>query len=408
MIDTIPVDALKNWIELRCEADSDMIAVFKREERQTMVREKLCTAWKWGRLYGGAGAVMMIRGQEDMLDEPVDFDMIMPGDFKGLLVLDRWSGISPSAENISDINSPDFGLPLYYRVTTQDGTFYNVHASRVLRFIGRDLPLWEKLAEVQWGISEVEVIYEELTKRDNTSWNIASLVFLANIRVLKMGDLGQILASGNAAATRRVYNVLSAQNQLMSNMSLQVIGKDDEFDNKSYSFGGLNEIYQSFMLDLSGATGIPMTRLFGRSPAGMNATGEGDENIYESLIAEKQDSEVRPQLEKLLPVMCMSAWGEIPADLTFEFLPFRTLDGKERAELSKAKVEALVSVYNAGGISQRALMQELALLGPETGMFTQITEGDIAAAEDKIQSMDDWPPKEEELEDRATNTENVE
>ena len=47
------------------------------------------------------------------------------------------------------------------------------------------MPVWEKQVEQNWGISEVEVMYEELKKRDNTSWNIASLIFRANIVALK-------------------------------------------------------------------------------------------------------------------------------------------------------------------------------------------------------------------------------
>lgn len=74
----------------------------------------------------------------------------------------------------------------------------------MLRFIGRELPNWEKYAEQQWGASEVEVIFDELKKRDNTSWNIAQLVFLANLRVLKMADLGELLAIGDEEA-KKIY-----------------------------------------------------------------------------------------------------------------------------------------------------------------------------------------------------------
>ena len=48
-----------------------------------------------GRLYGGAGGIIMIDGHEDMLDQPIDLDMVMPGRFKGLIILDRWTGITP-------------------------------------------------------------------------------------------------------------------------------------------------------------------------------------------------------------------------------------------------------------------------------------------------------------------------
>lgn len=40
-------------------------------------------------MYGGVGDLILLRGQEDELDQPLHLDEIMPGDYKGLLVLDR-------------------------------------------------------------------------------------------------------------------------------------------------------------------------------------------------------------------------------------------------------------------------------------------------------------------------------
>ena len=146
-----------------------------------------------------------------------------------------------------------------------------VHHSRILRFTGRNLPFWEKQQEWYWGESEVEVIFEELKKRDNTSFNIASLIFLANIRVLKMDQLGQGLAVGGEQNNIELNNVLEAQNQLMNNMGMYVMDKEDSLETHQYSFSGLDEIYQSFMLDVAGAAEMPVTKIFGREPSGFNA-----------------------------------------------------------------------------------------------------------------------------------------
>lgn len=65
-------------------------------------------------------------------------------------------------------------------------------------------------------------------------------------------------------------------------------------------------------LDLSGASRIPVTKLFGRSPAGMNATGESDLRNYYDYVDTLREAKLRPILEKLLPVLAMSAWGAVP------------------------------------------------------------------------------------------------
>ena len=74
----------------------------------------------------------------------------------------------------------------------------------------------------------------------------------------------------------------------------------------SYSFTGLSDIYDQFMLDMSGAAEIPATKLFGRSPQGLYATGESDLKNYYEMIAQMQERILRPALEKLLPVMALS------------------------------------------------------------------------------------------------------
>ena len=57
----------------------------------------------------------------------------------------------------------------------------------------------------------------------------------------------------------------------------------------SYSFTGLSDIYESFMMDMAGAAEIPATKLFGRSPQGFNSTGESDLRNYYDMIASLQE-----------------------------------------------------------------------------------------------------------------------
>ena len=175
-----------------------------------------------------------------------------------------------------------------------DGTMVSVHHSRCVRFVGNDLPYWEELSEVMWGASVVESVFDELKKRDNVSWNIAQLTFMANMRILKMNDLGQLLASTDSTSQQELYRTIQAQNVLMNNMGLMVMDAADSIESHQYTFGGLAECYQQFIMDIAGAAEIPVTRLFGRSPSGLNATGESDLQNYYEMIAEKQETYLRP------------------------------------------------------------------------------------------------------------------
>lgn len=386
IIDVIPADMLKNWITITSGLDPDVEKRLSLTLRRTQLIDKLKCGMQWGRLYGGALGVMLVKHQGYDLSQPLQLDWIMPGDFAGLLIFDRWNGVNPSSELIEDISDPDYGYPKYYTVTDPaGGGSVKIHHSRVIRFTGNTLPFWEEIAEMQWGASVVESIFDELRKRDNVSWNIAQLTFMANIRVLKMQDLGQLLAATDNESQAELLRTLEAQNMLLNNMGMQVMDAADGLETHQYTFGGLADCYQQFIMDISGAAEIPVTRLFGRSPSGLNATGESDLQNYYDMIAEKQESYLRPILNKVLPPFIISTLGSLPDDFDFEFDPVAEPSDKERADLAKCGTDNVVAAYNAGLISQRTALKELKQQSERTGVWTNITDEDIAKASETVE-----------------------
>ncbi len=392
IVDTIPADMLKNWITYTSGIEPEQIKKLDRVLRRTQLIEKLKRGLMWGRLYGGALGVMLIRHQGDNLEEPLNIDAIMPDDFKGLLIFDRWNGVNPSSELVDEIGDDEYGLPKYYTVSDPDsGAAVRVHYSRCIRFIGNLLPYWEELAEMQWGASVIEAVFDELKKRDNVSWNIAQLTFMANIRVLKMHDLGQLLSTSDEQSRRELYSTLQAQNWLLSNMGAQILDAEDGMESHQYTFGGLAECYQQFIMDIAGAAEIPVTKLFGRSPSGMNATGESDLQNYYDMVGEKQESILRPILNKLLPIVCVSVFGAVPEDFDFEFEPVAEPSDEERTELAKSGTDNVVAAFNAGLISQRTALMEMKQQSNRTGIWTNITDEDIEKADAEVQQEGDMP-----------------
>ena len=172
---------------------------------------------------------------------------------------------------------------------------------------------------------------------------------------------------------------MQAQSVMKSNFGMQLVNRGDQIKNTQYTFTGLQEVYDSMCLDLSGASRIPVTKLFGRSPAGMNATGESDLRNYYDYVDTLREAKLRPILEKLLPVLAMSAWGAVPDGLDITFPPLWTPTAKEVAEIAKTKSEAIVSGYQAGLLNVDTAQKELKKLADETGMFDSISEEEIAA-----------------------------
>ena len=370
-------DMLREWYKLKGSYTPEALDALGKVERDTRLRERINEGLRWGRLYGGAAGLIMIDGQDD-LSKPLDVDMIYPGSFKGLYILDRWQGVTPNMGLVFEGGDP---VPESYSITDADGnTVVNVHHSRVVRFTGRDLPYLERVAEMYWGESEVEALYKDVVAHDNVSANMAALTFQANINTMEVKGLEQLFSIGSSQAQRRFWNVMQAQSVLRSNFGTQLVEEGNKITNTQYTFTGLQEVYESMCLNLCGASHYPMTKLFGRSPAGMNATGESDLKNYYDYVDSQREAKLRPALQKLLPVLAMSAWGFVPDDLDFTFPPLWTPTATETAEIALKKAQAIRDTFQAGLFQADTAMKELKKLEDETGMFGSLSDEEIAAA----------------------------
>jgi hypothetical protein len=118
----------------------------------------------------------------------------------------------------------------------------------------------------------------------------------------------------------------------------------------------------------------------------LGQSGDGDEKIYVERIATDQDAYLRPQLEKLYPVLCQSELGEVPADLDLDFPSLAVPDDKDKAELGKSVTDTVMVALNGGLISPRTAAKELKQSSTKTGVFTNITDEELEALSDKPQS----------------------
>jgi hypothetical protein len=392
VIDSVANDMYSAFPILDSQITPQQITSFHKVIKKTDTVKKLKSAAKWGRLFGGAACIIVIDGHDDLM-EPLDVDEVEIGSYKGLIPLDRWSGIIPGPEIDSDVNNPkNFGLPTYYTCIMDAGSV-NVHHSRIIRFTGRELPQWEVQVELYWGMSEVEVIFDELRKRDYSSWNIISLLTRAQILSIEEPQLATLMsgAGGSNTAYNNFTQRMESISQLLNNQGLLVLGKDGKLNQASYSFGGISDVYHEFMKDLSAACEIPYEIVFGRE-SGMGGGGNFSSNgqsslqLYDNMVEQKRNSEGNPVIDKLLPIICMSTWGQIPDDIAYHWAPIRSISDKERTDLGKSLVESILMAYNADLITKQEARKELAQQSGTNGLFSNISDESIAETPDKFAS----------------------
>jgi hypothetical protein len=242
------------------------------------------------------------------------------------------------------------------------------------------MPAWEFQADQRWGISEVERVFQELKKRDNTSYNLASLIFRANIFELRQKGLATLISGLNAPGGQARANfaaALEAQTQLMSNQGIVVSDPEGGgLSTHQYGFAGIAEVYALFQRDWCAASEYPYSLMFGRE-GGLGQSNEGDEHAFYDNIGQKQKREVDPQFRKLIPVVEMSTWGRLQDDLEWKWNPVNNPSDKQKAELASTCTTAVVEAFNAGIVSQRTAGAELKQASSVNGLWDNITNEDL-------------------------------
>ena len=387
IISAVPNDITRKWFKVKTAVDTAIDDKVERLYRKTNLINEVNRGMQWGRLFGGAIGILLVRGQEDNLDEPLSLDAVEPDGFYGIYVIDRWAGVNPSLEIIDDISDPDFGLPKYYDVSDPNINLHvRVHHTKVLRFIGRELSNVERIRELYWGVSEVESLYRDLVRRDATAENISSLVFKANLSVVKMKDLDQMFTINSVAVQDRFWNLMANVSAVESNLGVKVVNSEDSAEYLNYSFTGLKEVYETMMMDLAGASRIPVTKLFGRSPAGMNSTGESDMQNYYEFLEDVREGQFKRIVLRLLPLIALSCIGQVPDDLDFEFGSFKEMDDLQKAQILQQRSGVVLEAFNGNLIPQNVAMQELKNLSEQYGVFDGITDEMIKEGEGKFAS----------------------
>lgn len=387
VVDVVADDMTREGINMRGLQSPEDAEEINQELDRLQVWDKLNKTIKWSRLYGGAIAVMMIDGQN--VSTPLNINTVAKDQFKGLIVLDRWM-VVPSLEDLVTEYGPYYGMPRYYDVITDSVGLCNqkIHYSRVIRMDGVELPYWQAIAENLWGQSVIERLEDRLTIFDSATLGAGQLVYKAHLRTYKVKGLREIIAKGG-----RLYDALVKQiqqiRQWQSNEGMTLMDAEDTFETHQYSFTGLDNLLMQFGQQIAGATGIPLVRLFGQSPAGFSATGESDLSNYYDNINQQQEGRMRTPLQTLLAVVSLSKLGKaLPNSFKFDFASLWQIDEKVKADVANTVAQAVTTVEESGLISRKTALKELRQSSEVTGIFSHITDEEIEAADD-----DPPPPK---------------
>lgn len=390
IVDVVAEDMTRAKIQVDSDESPDELAKLDQYWNVMLIWQRLCETIKWARLYGGCLAVIMIDGHNP--SDPLNVEAVGEGQFKGLLVLDRWMVWSDLTDVVTDFGT-DFGKPKFYTTTSDAKSIptMRIHHSRCIRIDGIQLPYWQRIAENDWGLSVVEPLFDRLVAFDSTTQGAAQLVYKAHLRTYYIEKLREAVAAGGKA-----YQAILRQVDLMrlmqTNEGISVLDATDKFEAAQYSFSGLSDMLVQFSQQLSGAADIPLTRLFGQAPAGLNATGESDMRNYYDMCNAQQEAHLRHGVATLRAITYRSRFGRAPrTSETFSFTSLYKMTDAEKASTASTVVQTAAAAFESQLMTRKAAMQEIKQSSTYTGFGSNITDEDIEAA------TEDDPPNLQEL-----------
>ncbi|CCE05781.1 conserved hypothetical protein [Bradyrhizobium sp. STM 3843] len=350
--DTIATEMTRKWIKFQAVGDVDKTTKIKELEDEFTrlgVKEAFKKSLEVDGFFGRSHLYLDLGTTDDReeLRLPIGDGTsaasklkVGKGSLKRLRVIEPvWT--YPSSYNSADPLKPDWYKPSSWFVQGKE-----VHSSRLLTFIGREVPDLLKPAYSFGGLSMSQMVKPYVDNWLRVRQSVSDLVGTFSTSGIKT-DMAQMLAAGGEQLFKRL--VLFNSNR--DNQGLLVLNKDtEEYFNVSTPLTTLDQLQAQAQEHMASVSRIPLVKLLGISPAGLNASSEGEIETFDDTINAGQEVQIRPNLTVVMHFVMLSLWGQVDPTITFTFVPLTELTPKEKAEVDKLEAETADIRINSGVI----------------------------------------------------------
>lgn len=355
-------DRVREWRDW--QAEKEQIELIEAEEKRLGLQAKVKFAEQLRGI--GGGAMILITAGDHA--QPLNPATITKGSLVAINVVSRWQ--INGTDWVTDLADPLYGTPRMFQISGGQSGKQEIHPSRVICFRGDPIPMGGAVAmeEAFWGDSRLLRVFNEVQRSDETQAWFAALVKKA--KLLRFGipnlddyDLDllakrvEVIAMGESSLNATIYRSSGREGDT-----------GEEISDYQITWAGIPAVMDAFDQRVAAVADIPFTRLMGRSPAGMNATGDHDTDNWNKMVAAGQELETRPCLEQLDPVLLRSA-GVPPTRtdpktkksiaITWRWAPLDTPTEKEEADTFKTTMEAVTALQNTAAIPDEAFAKGL-------------------------------------------------
>ena len=361
-VGTVADDMTREWIELRREGegaadDGDLLPRLSAKLEQLRAQDVFHEAVELAGYEGGALVFLDTGAKGETLAEPLNVSPhsgeLRPGSPLRLVAVD------PVNVFPSDYNSLDPLADDYFRPTSWWVLGRKVHASRLLRVVGNEVPVLLRPAYNFLGIPQAQILWDYALHFQDCRAAAARLLTKFSLTVFKTQMFNGI-QFGSAEASQLDSRIRYLV-QNMSNDGVLAVDKESEDVIKVETpLGGVTDIVRQALEFLAAVNRTPAVKLLGISPSGFNATGESDIRNYYDHIRSMQEKMLRGPLKKLLDCLQLVGTGGIDPTIRFDFLPLSEEDRSALATMQKTRADTVAVYLDRGVISQEEARKALA------------------------------------------------
>jgi phage-related protein (TIGR01555 family) len=351
--ETIATEMTRKWIRFTSndgKDKADKITELENEFKRLNVRDMFCRAAEQDGFFG-RGHIYIDTGDTDSPDELQKS------------IGDGWDKLSiaklakkpitalRTVEAVwcypTNYNSNDPLKDNWYRPDSWYVQAKIVHTSRLITLIGREVPDLLKPTYSFGGLSLSQMVKPYVDNWLETRQSVNDIISAFTVFVLASNLQETLQADGD-----QLFKRAELFNLVRSNRGLMMIDKDTEdFKNVSASLSGLDMLQAQSQEHMASVSHIPLVKLLGTQPAGLNASSEGEIQVFYDYVHSFQEHLFRQPLHRLMGLVMISLWGQPDDGIDFEFEKLWVLDEKEAAEVEKTKAERDQILIDTGVLS---------------------------------------------------------
>lgn len=294
----------------------------------------------------------LVSDNPDELASPlfVDKSKIPLGAFKGLVNVEpMWT--YPGVYNSTNPLKKDYYKPSEWYVFQK-----LTHHTRLMTMVRHEVPDMLKAAFAFGGVSTAQLCEPYVNNWISTRDSVKDLIHSFSTSGI-MTDMENFLA-GNGPVD--IFDRAELYNEMRDNRGLMLLNKDtEEFFQVNTPVSGISDLQAQAEEQMAIVPGIPLVKLLGITPSGLNASSDGEIRVFYDSIAAMQEADLRDEVKMILDIMQLSLFGEVDEDITFDFRPLYQLSEKEQSEVMVNESNAANNYVTMGALAPEEVREKI-------------------------------------------------